>query len=158
MKETKDIEQETPETPWRRRLHDIIFEADTRAGRTFDLVLLWLIISSIVIVMLESVKSFRDDYGEAFYYLEWIFTILFTLEFVLRLIAVRRPLNYIFSFYGVVDLAGDYSRLSEFADSRHAVSFNYPNLAAAPHFSHSQTRRIHLRGACYHICSGGEPP
>ncbi|HLM62607.1 MAG TPA: ion transporter, partial [Pyrinomonadaceae bacterium] len=104
MKETKNIEQETPKTPWRRRLHEIIFEADTRAGRTFDLVLLFLIVSSIVIVMLESVKSFRDDYGEAFYYLEWMFTILFTLEYALRIISVRRPVNYIFSFYGVVDL------------------------------------------------------
>ena len=104
MKETKDIERETPETPWRRRLHEIIFEADTRAGRTFDLVLLWLIVASVAIVMLESVKSFRDDYGEAFYYLEWMFTILFTLEYGLRLISVRRPVNYIFSFYGVVDL------------------------------------------------------
>ena len=100
----RDIEHETPETSWRRRLHDIIFEADTRAGKTFDIILLWLIITSVIIVMLESVKSFRDDYGEAFYYLEWIFTVLFTFEYVLRIISVRRPLKYIFSFFGIVDL------------------------------------------------------
>lgn len=98
------IKREVPETPWRKRLHEIIFEADTRAGRTFDIVLLWLIVTSVIIVMLESVKSLRNDYGEAFYYLEWIFTLLFTLEYALRLIAVRRPLKYVFSFFGVVDL------------------------------------------------------
>lgn len=104
MKESKKFEQDTPETPWRRRLHEIIFEADTRAGKLFDIVLLWLIISSVIIVMLESVKRYRDDYGAAFYYLEWIFTIIFTLEYALRIVSVKRPVNYIFSFFGVVDL------------------------------------------------------
>ena len=100
----KKVEHQTPQTPVRKRLHEIVFEADTRAGKTFDIVLLWLIVSSVVIVMFESVKSFRDAYGEAFYYLEWMFTVLFTLEYLLRLISVRRPLKYIFSFFGIVDL------------------------------------------------------
>lgn len=95
---------EIPEADWRRRLHEVIFEADTRAGRIFDLVLLWLIIASVVVVILESVKSLGEEYGEAFYYIEWIFTILFTLEYILRLMSVRRPLNYALSFFGVIDL------------------------------------------------------
>ena len=97
-------QQQTPETRFRRRLHEIIFEAETPAGRLFDIVLLWLIISSVVIVMLESIKSYRENYGEAFYYLEWIFTALFTIEYILRLVSVRRPLNYAFSFFGIIDL------------------------------------------------------
>lgn len=100
----KKIEREVPETPWRKRLHEIVFEADTRAGKTFDLVLLWLIVSSVIVVILESIRSFRDDYGEAIYYFEWIFTVLFTVEYLLRLVAVRRPASYVFSFFGVVDL------------------------------------------------------
>ncbi|HSK74503.1 MAG TPA: ion transporter [Pyrinomonadaceae bacterium] len=101
----KSIEQQqTPETPLRKRLHEIIFEADTRAGRLFDFILLWLIFASVTVVMLESVRSYREDYGEAFYYLEWIFTILFTIEYILRLISVRQPLRYAFSFFGMIDL------------------------------------------------------
>lgn len=95
---------EIPEADWRRRLHEVIFEADTRAGRIFDLVLLWLIIASVVVVILESVKSLGEEYGEAFYYIEWIFTVLFTLEYILRLLSVRRPLSYALSFFGVIDL------------------------------------------------------
>ena len=98
------IEQEYPGTPVRDRLHEIIFEAETREGRLFDVVLLWLIIASVVIVMLESVRSYREAYGEAIYYLEWIFTALFTIEYILRLISVRRPLSYAFSFFGIIDL------------------------------------------------------
>lgn len=104
MKEMQEIKRETPETPGRKRLHEIVFEADTRAGRTFDLVLLWLIVSSVVVVMLESIRDYREDYGAAFYYLEWIFTVLFTVEYALRVVAVRRPLTYVFSFFGIVDL------------------------------------------------------
>ena len=96
--------REIPETDWRRRLHEIIFEAETRAGRIFDLVLLWLIVSSVVVVILESIKSLDEEYGEAFYYIEWIFTILFTLEYILRLISVRYPLRYALSFFGIIDL------------------------------------------------------
>lgn len=95
---------EIPEADWRRRLHEIIFEADTRAGRTFDLVLLWLIIASVIVVILESIPSLGKEYGEAFYYIEWIFTILFTIEYILRLVSVRNPLRYAFSFFGVIDL------------------------------------------------------
>ena len=89
---------------WRARLHEVIFEADTRAGRAFDLVLLGLIVLSIVAVMLESVAGVRDGSGPALRAAEWVFTALFTAEYALRLLAVRRPLGYARSFFGVVDL------------------------------------------------------
>ena len=88
----------------RRRLHEIIFEADTRAGRLFDLALIWLILLSVATVVLESVSRVRAQYGALLYALEWLFTFLFTVEYVLRLLSVRRPLRYATSFFGVVDL------------------------------------------------------
>jgi voltage-gated potassium channel len=91
--------------PWRRRLHEIVFEADTPAGRAFDLGLLVTILVSVVVVILESVRSLRSAYGPAFLVFEWIITGLFTVEYVLRLVSVRRPLRFATSFYGIVDLA-----------------------------------------------------
>jgi len=95
---------EPPATPRRARLHEIIFEAETRAGRLFDLALIWLILLSVATVILESVRFIREQYGELLYALEWFFTVLFTLEYLLRLLSVRRPLRYATSFFGVVDL------------------------------------------------------
>lgn len=95
---------EGPATGRRARLHEIIFEAHTRAGRRFDLVLIWLILLSVATVILESVRSVRAQYGEILYALEWLFTILFTVEYALRLLSVRRPLRYARSFFGIVDL------------------------------------------------------
>ena len=95
---------ERPSPGRRARLHEIIFEADTRAGRAFDLALIWLILLSVATVVLESVRDVRAQYGELLYALEWLFTGLFTIEYVLRLFSVRRPLRYATSFFGVVDL------------------------------------------------------
>ena len=96
---------EVPSSSGRRaRLHEIIFEADTRAGRLFDFALIWLILLSVATVILESVRHVRQQYGELLYALEWLFTVLFTIEYVLRLLSVRRPLRYATSFFGVVDL------------------------------------------------------
>ena len=89
---------------WRHRLHEVIFEADTPAGRTFDIVLLVLIVLSVATVMLESVEQFRTLYGMELLVLEWVFTVLFTVEYALRLLAVKRPSAYALSFFGVVDL------------------------------------------------------
>ncbi len=86
------------------RLHEIIFEADTPAGKLFDVALLVAIVASVTVVMLESVAAFSDRYCAALRALEWFFTLLFTAEYVLRLYAVRRPLKYALSFFGVVDL------------------------------------------------------
>jgi voltage-gated potassium channel len=85
-------------------LYDIIFESDTRAGRIFDLALMLIILSSILVVMLDSVGPLTRRYGALFYGLEWFFTVLFTLEYVLRLSCVRRPFAYALSFFGIVDL------------------------------------------------------
>ena len=93
-----------PSGPWRARLFDIIFESDTRYGRAFDLVLMLLILSSVLVVMLDSVASLASRYGTLLHWLEWVFTALFTLEYVLRLSCVRRPFAYASSFFGVVDL------------------------------------------------------
>ena len=93
-----------PVAPWRQRLHEIIFEADTPAGKTFDVALLVVIVGSIVAAALESVKGVRAGYGPLLRGIEWLVTGLFTIEYVLRLIAVRRPLRYARSFFGVVDL------------------------------------------------------
>jgi voltage-gated potassium channel len=84
-------------------LHEIIFESDTRAGIYFDYLLFIAIILSVIIVMLDSVASLHDEYGKVFYVIEWVLTILFTIEYILRIIAVERPAKYIFSFYGIID-------------------------------------------------------
>jgi len=96
--------KEIPEAHWRQKINEVIFEAETTAGKTFDVVLMWAIILSVFIVILESVKNYRNGYGELFYYLEWVFTILFLIEYVLRLISVRKPWRYALSFFGIIDL------------------------------------------------------
>jgi len=89
---------------WKLRLYSIIFESDTRGGRIFDLGLLIVIGLSVVIVMLESVESIRGPHFVLLRNLEWTVTILFTLEYLARLVCVRRPLAYVVSFYGLIDL------------------------------------------------------
>jgi voltage-gated potassium channel len=93
-----------PLTGWRLRIYTIVFEADSRAGRLFDLGLLWLIVSSVTVVMLDSVASMHQRWGGWFTALEWGFTALFTLEYGLRLVCVRYPLRYARSPFGVIDL------------------------------------------------------
>lgn len=93
-----------PQGPWRQHLHTIIFEADTPAGKIFDVALLISIIVSVIVVMLDSVAGLRARYGPLLMGLEWGFTILFTLEYGLRLLSVRRPLAYVGTFFGIVDL------------------------------------------------------
>ncbi len=88
----------------RARLHEVIFEHHTRAGRLFDVVLLVAIGASVLAVMLESVAGIRAEHGPLLLRIEWVFTILFTIEYVLRLVCVRRPMRYALSFYGIVDL------------------------------------------------------
>lgn len=88
----------------RNRIHEIIFEADTPAGRFFDISLLVLIFLSIVVVMLESADEWNDTHGHLLRGLEWFFTIIFTIEYVLRLWVTIKPLKYATSFYGIVDL------------------------------------------------------
>lgn len=98
-----DVE-ERPSSDWRSRIHEVIFEAETPAGRIFDIAVICLILLSVAAVMLESRRDVREIFGYELLIVEWIFTGLFTIEYVLRLSAVRRPLRYALSFYGLVDL------------------------------------------------------
>jgi voltage-gated potassium channel len=87
-----------------RKLHEIIFEADTPAGKLFDVLLIVSIVISVVLVMLDSISSIRQSYGELLYMGEWVFTLLFTIEYILRLYSVGQSRSYATSFFGVVDL------------------------------------------------------
>ena len=89
---------------WRLKLHEIIYEADTPAGKLFDVILLITILASIVLVMLESVNDIDKNYHELLNISEWVITILFSFEYLARILTVKKPLKYITSFYGIVDL------------------------------------------------------
>ncbi|MBL7473413.1 ion transporter [Robertkochia sediminum] len=89
---------------WKFKLHEIIYEADTPAGKTFDIILFFVIIFSVILVMLESITSFDAKYHDYLFAAEWFVTILFTLEYIARIISIKNPSKYIFSFYGIIDL------------------------------------------------------
>src|SRR6056297_261762 len=100
MKEEKKSNHQS----WKGLLHDIIFEADTPAGKYFDVGLLVAIILSVFVVMLESVTEIQTEYGWFLYIIEWVFTVIFTLEYIARIVIIKKPWNYITSFYGIIDL------------------------------------------------------
>lgn len=93
-----------PPEGWRRRLYNVIFEADTKAGRTFDIALVIAILLSIFVVVLDSVTSINSQHNSMMNRLEWGITLLFTLEYVGRLACVRHPIRYATSFFGIIDL------------------------------------------------------
>lgn len=93
-----------PHGGWRLTLYTVIFEADTRSGRLFDVALIWMILASVVTVVLESMAAVRVKHGPLLDALEWFFTLAFTIEYVARLISVRHPWRYATSFYGVIDV------------------------------------------------------
>ncbi|ODC02362.1 ion transporter [Terasakiispira papahanaumokuakeensis] len=90
----------------RERIYDIIFEADTPLGKAFDVVLIISILLSVLAVMLDSVPALHARWGAFFYFLEWLFTVLFTVEYLVRLWCIGKPWAYARSFYGIVDLLG----------------------------------------------------
>jgi len=92
------------EKGWRQKAYEVIFEADTPAGRAFDIVLIISIVASVLVVMLDSIEAVSQRHGRALFAAEWFFTALFTAEYALRLACVRAPLKYARSFFGVVDL------------------------------------------------------
>ena len=100
----KPTYSEIPDSNWRKKLHEIIFEADTFGGKAFDVILICAIILSVIIVILDSVNSYQARFGAFLYAAEWFFTILFSIEYLLRLISVRRPWRYVFSFFGIIDI------------------------------------------------------
>jgi len=89
--------------PLKQKIHQIMFEADSRAGKAFDVWLLIFIFLSLLVVMLDSVESISSIYTQELFIAEWFFTIIFTIEYILRIFSVKRPLKYIFSFYGIID-------------------------------------------------------
>ena len=89
---------------WRQRLYVMIFQTDTVAGRRFDTTLLLIILASLVIVILDSIDQVHRDYANVLAYIEWGFTLIFAIEYGLRLYCSPKPLRYAFSFYGLVDL------------------------------------------------------
>ncbi|MDO8947792.1 MAG: ion transporter [Desulfocapsaceae bacterium] len=89
---------------WRTVLHEVIFEADTPKGKGFDILLIVSILTSVAAVMLDSIAAVQSLYGSLLYRIEWFFTLIFTAEYLLRLLCVGRPFKYAVSFYGVVDL------------------------------------------------------
>lgn len=93
-----------PISGWRKRLHEIVYEADTQWGKQFDIFLLVFIILSVLAVMFESVRPINEKWGRELLIAEWFFTIVFTIEYIMRILAVKKPIKYIFSFYGIVDL------------------------------------------------------
>ena len=105
MEEHKIEDLDKKQAPaWKVKMHEVIFEADTPAGKFFDVVLLWAILASVIAVMLETVDDIKENHKTFLIALEWIFTILFSIEYILRLLSVRKPWKYALSFMGIVDL------------------------------------------------------
>jgi len=91
-------------TRWRLKFHEVIFETDTPAGKTFDILLIIIILLSVIVVMFDSVKAINKSFGNLLYVMEWIFTILFTVEYLFRLACIGRTMMYASSFFGIIDL------------------------------------------------------
>lgn len=89
---------------FRNKVYTVIYKSDTVSGRLFDLILLGVIVISIILIMLETVEGFRTEYRPQLILIEWIITIIFTIEYILRILSINRPVKYIFSFYGIIDL------------------------------------------------------
>tara|TARA_R110002051_G_scaffold56046_8_gene103983 strand:- start:33224 stop:34081 length:858 start_codon:yes stop_codon:yes gene_type:complete len=97
------LKEEDKLVAWKNKLHEIIYEADTPMGKLFDIILFFIIIFSVILIMLESVKAIDAEYHEILFILEWIVTIFFTIEYIARIICIKKPSHYIFSFYGIID-------------------------------------------------------
>jgi voltage-gated potassium channel len=102
LEESQTEKQKT--SNWKSKLHRIIYEADTPVGKLFDIILLVVILLSIALVMLESIAGLNIKYIREFHLAEWVITFVFTVEYILRIITIKKPKRYIFSFYGIVDL------------------------------------------------------
>lgn len=110
---------------WRHKLHEIIYGTHTPAGKLFDIVLLVVILYSIIVVMLESVPAINARYHSFLDTSEWIVTILFTIEYILRIICIKKPGKYIFSFFGIIDLLSTLPKYLSFfvAGSQYITAF-----------------------------------
>jgi len=98
------MEEKNNKPSWKEKWFDIIFKADTTAGKNFDIILLISIIASVTVVMLDSVSEINLAIGNWLNYLEWFFTVIFTVEYIVRIIVSRHRVKYVFTFYGIIDL------------------------------------------------------
>ena len=107
---------------WKEKVHEVIYEADTPAGKLFDVILLLVILLSILLVMLESIESIGTKYAYILDVAEWVITILFSIEYLARIISVEKPKTYVFSFYGIIDLLSTIPKyISLFALGTHSL-------------------------------------
>ncbi len=105
LKEPKDLAGQEPKNQGlKHEIWEVIFEAETPAGKVFDVILLWSIFFSVLAVMLETVVPFKQQHGRLLEIVEWFFTIFFTIEYLTRLWVTRKPLKYATSFFGIIDL------------------------------------------------------
>ena len=88
----------------KQKLFEIVFKTDSKAGKNFDVALLWIILASVTVVILDSIESLGENYRLLFDVIEWSFTLLFTLEYLLRIYISPQPKKYILSAWGVIDL------------------------------------------------------
>lgn len=101
---SQHVAEEAGDSPWQRRIYGVIYRDDTRAGQLFDLALVAMILFSVLVIMLDTVHDLSVAFGSWFRLIEWLITILFTVEYALRLYCIRKPWHYARSFFGVVDL------------------------------------------------------
>ena len=139
-------------SPLQRRLYRVIFQADSVPGRLFDIFLLIAIILSVLVIMLESVKSIYAEYGQILRTLEWIFTGLFTVEYMLRIYCVGKPRKYVFSFFGIIDFFAIIPNLSHFIRNHRPGLKCDSNFALRPHLQYSETGQLCRFWQCYHVC------
>lgn len=97
------MKEQKVKSGWKKKLHEIIYEADTPSGKVFDIALFILIILSVVLVMLESIEEVDQNYHDILLTLEWVITIFFSFEYIARLVTIKKPWKYALSFYGVID-------------------------------------------------------
>lgn len=97
------VNSNQPQRGWREVAYEVIFESDTPPGRWFDILLIVSIVLNVVVIMLDSVASIRTEYGKLLFLVAWFFTILFSVEYIVRLLCVRRSVRYALSFFGVID-------------------------------------------------------
>jgi voltage-gated potassium channel len=116
------LKQQHLKQNWKTKIHEIIYEADTVAGKWFDIILLILILVSIAVVMLESISSVQAKYALELDIVEWVVTILFSIEYIARVISIKKPKEYILSFYGIIDFLSTIPKyLSLFFIGSHAL-------------------------------------
>jgi len=121
----------------RSRVHEIVYEADTTAGKAFDILVLIAIVLSVIVVMLESITDLQQKYGTVFYVIEWTLTILFTIEYFIRIWVIQKPSKYIFSFYGLIDFFYT-PYLFKFVCCRFTTITCNPFIAASAYFPYFQ--------------------